>query len=92
MSLICQLLQSFFGPVHSWRANILEEIFQLQLHLSMGYEEVKRLPIRYRRWFIERLCKHFKDRNEARERPQDANNDNIRALSDYQEMLDKKFK
>jgi len=58
----------------------------------MSYEEVKRLPIRYRRWYIDRLCKHFKDKNDARTNPrQDANSDNVRALSTYEEMLNKKF-
>ena len=32
----------------------------------MTYSEVKRLPVRYRRWYLERLAKHFKDVNEAR--------------------------
>ena len=30
----------------------------------MSYSEVHRLPIRYRRWFLSRLAKHFSDQNE----------------------------
>jgi hypothetical protein len=32
----------------------------------MSYSEVKRLPVRYRKWFLERLAKHFKQINESR--------------------------
>lgn len=59
---------NFFGPTHNWREKILEEFFLLQLHLNMSYSEVKRLPVRYRRWYLERLAKHFKEKNEIYEK------------------------
>ena len=62
------------------------------MHLGMNYGEVRELPIRYRRWFIERLSKHFKDRNSAREEKPDTNSSNMKSFGDYQEMLNKKFK
>lgn len=35
----------------------------------MSYSEVHRMPIRYRRWFLDRLVRHFEERNEARKTP-----------------------
>jgi len=58
----------------------------------MSYSEVRGLPVRYRRWFIDRLLKHFKDKNSAREQKPDQTGSNMRSLGDYQSMLDKKFK
>ena len=34
------------------------------MHLNMSYTDIRSLPIRYRRWFIERLAKHFEAQNE----------------------------
>ena len=62
------------------------------MHLGMSYSEVRGLPIRYRRWFIERLSKHFKDQNESMQEKSDANHSNSKSFEDYQTMLDKKFK
>lgn len=42
------------------RENFLEESFILQKHLGMGYRDVRELPLTYRRWYIERLVRHFK--------------------------------
>jgi hypothetical protein len=66
ISIILEYLSplSFFGPTHNWRENILEEFFLLQLHLNMSYSEVKSLPIRYRHWYLKRLAKHFKEKND----------------------------
>ena len=48
------------------REQILEECFLLQMHLNMSYSEVKRLPVRYRTWFIQRLIRHFEELNKSR--------------------------
>jgi len=48
---------------YSLRENFLEEAFILQKHLGMSYSEVKNLPLSYRKWFIERLVRHFKSVN-----------------------------
>ncbi len=92
MSLQFLLRQSFFGPTHSWREGFLEESFQLQLHLGMSYTEVRKLPVRYRRWYITRLLKHFKDKNEASQSKPKNNSSNMQALDKYKTMIDKKFK
>ncbi len=72
----------------------MEEAFHLQMHLGMSYTEVRLLPTRYRRWYIDRLLKHFKDKNTARNNEEpDANvSNNMQSLGDYQNMLDQKFK
>jgi len=31
--------------------------------MHMSYTELRRLPTRYRRWYLERLNKHFKEIN-----------------------------
>ena len=31
----------------------------------MSYSEVHRMPVRYRRWFLQRLVRHFEEKNEA---------------------------
>ncbi len=37
------------------------------MHLGMSYTEIKRLPIRYRRWFLDRVVAHFEQQNKRRE-------------------------
>lgn len=51
---------------YNLRENFLEESFILQKHLGMSYSEIKNLPISYRRWYIDRLIKHFKSINEKK--------------------------
>ena len=51
---------------YNLRENFLEEAFILQKHLGMSYSEVKNLPLSYRKWFIERLVKHFKSVNKQK--------------------------
>jgi hypothetical protein len=90
MSLPFQLHQNFFGPVHSWRQEFLEETFQLQLHLNMSYSEVKMLPTRYRRWFIERLVKHFESKNKSNNTNQNTRSDASK-FNQFEEMVQKKL-
>ena len=58
-------MPAFFGLTRSWRENFLEESFNLQMHLGMDYNTVYKLPVNYRKWYIDRLIKHLKDKNEA---------------------------
>ena len=55
----------FFGQTGSLREEFLEEAYLLQRHLGMSYTEIKRLPVAYRRWFLERLVKEFNEKEEA---------------------------
>ena len=59
---------TFFGPNDSWRESFLEESFLLQYHLKMSYSDIRSLPVPYRRWFIERIAKEFRDQNEAQKK------------------------
>lgn len=57
----------FFGQICN-REHVLEEFFLLQMHLNMSYIELRNMPVRYRRWYLERLTKHFKQKNEAQDK------------------------
>jgi len=59
----------------------------------MNYKEVKELPIRYRRWFIERLSKHFRMVNEKKG---NASTDspkplNVSELNKFEDLVGKKL-
>ena len=85
------LLQSFFGPVHNWRESILEEFFLLQLHLNMSHSEVRSLPIRYRRWYLDRLARHFKEQNERYNKDSTQNQDNLGAIAEFEKQINSKL-
>lgn len=63
----------------------------LQLHLNMSYTEVRKLPTRYRHWYLNRLVRHFKDRNNPESRSENQSSDNMQNLKKYEDMLKKKF-
>ena len=60
------------------------------MHLNMSYSDVRSLPVRYRAWFIERLSSHFEQKNNP-SKNQPSKSD-MKSLSEYEQMLDKKFK
>jgi len=62
------------------------------MHMNMGYSDVRRLPTRYRAWFIKRLSDYFEKKNDSSGNMPQADSSDTKSLSDYQEMLDKKFK
>ena len=35
------------------------------MHLGMPYTVIRTLPTAYRKWFVERLCRHFEERSNA---------------------------
>jgi len=55
----------------------------------MSFSEVKDLPVAYRKWFISRLVKDFKQKNEAMSgnENKDANHENMSKLREYEDML-----
>ena len=58
----------------------------------MSYDEVYRMPIQYRLWFINRLVKKFNDEAEKIKNNHTSKNaTQTNGLNDYQDMLDKKF-
>ena len=63
------------------------------MHLGMSYTEVRLLPTRYRRWYIDRLLQYFKDKKAVNEGTAASDTSgNMKSLSDYQNILDQKFK
>ena len=46
----------------------------------MSYSEVRNMPVRYRRWFLDRLVKEFKDQSEARKKNQNSNDSDRRSI------------
>ena len=60
----------------------------------MSHTEIYNLPVRYRNWYIDRLVKHFKDRNDAsRKNDQKSKNtyENQKGFDQFQEMINNKF-
>ena len=63
------------------------------MHLNMSYSEVKILPARYRRWFLDRIVKHFKDQKQRYEKVKDSANDHDQknTLSEFEKQVNSKF-
>ena len=63
------------------------------MHLNMSYLEVKQLPIRYRRWFLDRIVKHFKEQNERLNKDKNTRNENndLASLADFEKQVNSKF-
>ena len=61
----------FFGLNSSYREHQLEEVYLLMQHAQFAYTEARELPIPIRRWFLDRVTKDFKKRNEAIEKNSD---------------------
>ena len=62
------------------------------MHLSMAYTEVRRLPVRYRTWFIKRLSDYYDKKNENMSANTQPKQSDVTSLGEYEQMLDKKFK
>ena len=58
----------FFGLSSEYRVNVLEEVYLLIKHLGVGYEECRRMPTRYRRWFLDRIIDDFNKKKSQREK------------------------
>lgn len=68
------------------------------MHLNMSHSEVRRLPVRYRHWYLDRLAKHFKDQKEAmskRSSPDSRNeqsqSENLNKLAEFEKQMNSKF-
>ena len=58
------------------------------MHLRMSLSDVHSLPVRYRRWYMERLLKHFKKNNEVK--PADKERD-AKNFAKFEEQIMKKL-
>jgi hypothetical protein len=47
----------------------------------MTYSEVKKMPVRHRHWFINRLVRHFEEREELRQNDSSSNNNPSESLN-----------
>lgn len=63
----------FFGLAPSHMKNVHEEMFYLIMHGNWNYYDVYDLPIKIRSWFVQRLSKHFEDKNKEMEKMQAKN-------------------
>jgi hypothetical protein len=60
------------------------------MHLGMSYTELQRLPVRYRSWYVNRLSKHFKDKNEVTQNKSSSGFDS-EAFSKFEKTVNKKL-
>jgi len=49
-----------FGLSDKNRLDILEQFYFLMSRLKISYEEIRRMPLTYRKWFIDRVIKDLK--------------------------------
>jgi hypothetical protein len=60
-----RLRRNFFGLNDEYIANVYEEFFLLKYYGSWSFTEVYNLPIRIRRWFLDRLATQIEKENKA---------------------------
>ena len=53
----------FFGLDQSHREVQLEQFYILMKHLTVSYDTLKQMPIRFRDWFINRIIKDHAPKN-----------------------------
>ena len=61
----CRSILRFFGLNDEYIANVYEEFFVLKYYGSWSFTEVYNLPIRIRRWFLDRLATQIEKENKA---------------------------
>ena len=42
------------------------------MHLNMSYVELRNMPVRYRRWYLERLTTYFREQAESHRKASEA--------------------
>lgn len=63
----------------------------------MRYSDIRTMPVRYRKWYVKRLVKHFKDQNERLSNNKPANNSSTPAklsgqdIDNFQDAINRKF-
>ena len=60
------------------------------MHMHMQHSEIKSLPVRYRKWFINRLIQHFNKLND-KTKAQDSKVDARDKLAQFEEQIKKKL-
>lgn len=57
----------FFGLTSDYQEALYEEFFILKQHGNWSFREAYNLPTGLRKWFLERLVRHFNEKKEAEE-------------------------
>ena len=57
--------------------------------LNFSYADARKLPLQYRKWFIDRLIKEIKSRTKNKE--ENINHEKVSDMKSYQAMINKKF-
>jgi hypothetical protein len=63
------------------------------MHLGMSYTELRRLPVRYRTWYVKRLSKHFEDKKKAMENrsSNSQSSPDMSSLDKFEKMINQKI-
>jgi len=77
----CRLQRTFFGLSHEYIAQVYEQFFLLKYHGGWSFIEAYNLPVKLRRWFMERLQKQFKDEAEQMKKSQGKGSSNMPSMS-----------
>jgi hypothetical protein len=59
----------FFGLTDNYRPLLWDEIFYLIYYMGFSFQDANSLPIRQRKWFIERFVKEIKQSQENNSPP-----------------------
>ena len=57
----------------------------------MSHSEVRSLPISYRRWYLDRLAKHFRDKNKKHEKVDQQSPDKLNAFAEFEKQINSKL-
>lgn len=63
-------MRSSFGLSAKYIESVYDELFMLKYHGNWSFFEAYSLPIRIRRWFLNRLVKQFEEEKKQMERSQ----------------------
>ena len=61
-------MRTFFGLSNEYIENVYEQFFFLKYHGGWGFTEAYNLPVRLRKWFVERLVKQFEEEEKQMKR------------------------
>ena len=87
---IFKLIPIFFGLNSSHREILLEEKYLLIRHLNFSYTDVNLLPVRIRKWFLDRLVKDFQNKNKEKDTSTESITENIKKIDMFNDFLQKK--
>ena len=59
--------RSFFGLTDTSRVHLLQEIRAVIRYYGLGYEEVRRMPVFVRHWFVDEIRNDIKNREKTAE-------------------------